>query len=98
MSAWHPLRTALCVGFVLSACLAACRTDDSGSGGGEGTSGAALSGSSKGPNASTMCPRASREECNTWCSTTAHPHECYDICRKKCPPCRDPSSEWCDKH
>jgi hypothetical protein len=45
-----------------------------------------------------MCPRASREECNTWCATTAHPHECYDICRKKCPPCRDPGSEWCDKH
>jgi hypothetical protein len=93
----HRFWTAMGLGCALAACVAACRVGDGSSGGDNGTTSAALAGSSKGAAASTMCPRASREECNTWCATTAHPHECYDICRKKCPPCRDPSSEWCDR-
>jgi hypothetical protein len=92
------VRMALAVACVLSASVAACRVGEKSSGGDNATTTAALAGSSKGAGANEMCPRASREECNTWCSSTAHPHECYDICRKKCPPCKDPTSEWCDKH
>jgi hypothetical protein len=51
----------------------------------------------KGTNAAALCPRATREDCNKMCSTGSHPQECYQICKTRCPPCRDASSEWCDR-
>jgi hypothetical protein len=63
-----------------------------------GSSGqASLDDHDKGANATALCPRATREECNKMCSTGSHPHECYQICQTRCPPCRDANSEWCDK-
>jgi hypothetical protein len=80
---------------MLAGSAVACKTEAAPSGSTEGptaVSSAALKG-----DAATLCPRATREECNRWCGSTAHPHECFDICRKRCPPCADPASEWCDK-